>query len=95
MFVFQVEKESFHDTIWPLLKNSVKPLAEQSLETLHFLLVGRSRFPEVVEKKFLTSQIGTPEVIHENTLQTCARLLMVKSSNMFIIVELDHIFLIS
>ncbi|KAJ9586293.1 hypothetical protein L9F63_020056 [Diploptera punctata] len=67
----KIEKESFHDTIWPLLKNSVKPLAEESLEMLHFLLIGRSKFPEVVKKKFLTNNVGSPEIIHENFADLC------------------------
>ena len=78
-----MEKETFHDTVWPLLKKNVKPLEGESLEMLHFLLVGRSLFPTVVKKKFLSSNIGCPEVIHEQSLQTCAKLLMVILCIMF------------
>jgi hypothetical protein len=31
-----------------------------------------------VKKKFLLSHIGTPEVIHEDSIQSCAKLLMVR-----------------
>jgi hypothetical protein len=44
---------------------------------LHFVLLARSLYPNIVKKKFLLSHIGTPEVIHEDSVQSCARLLMV------------------
>jgi hypothetical protein len=55
----------------------MKLLPELSLEMLHFVLLARSLYPHVVKKKFLLNHIGTPEVIHEDSVQSCARLLMV------------------
>ena len=69
--------------MWPVIKENVKPLTEESLETFHFLLLTRLRFPEVVKKKFLINNIGTRDVINEDSLQTCAKLLMVSVSLSF------------
>ncbi|PSN57118.1 hypothetical protein C0J52_01317 [Blattella germanica] len=73
----KIEEESFRAAVWPVIKENVKPLTEESLETFHFLLLTRLRFPEVVKKKFLINNIGTRDVINEDSLQTCAKLLMV------------------
>lgn len=43
----------------------------------HFVLMARALYPRVVKKKFLLSHIGTSEVIHEDSIQSCAKLLMV------------------
>lgn len=77
IFIFQIEEQSFQDCIWPVLEGRIKPLNELSLEMLHFVLLVRVLYPHVVKKKFLLSHIGTPEVIHEDSIQTCAKLLMV------------------
>jgi hypothetical protein len=39
--------------------------------------MARALYPHVVKKKFLLSHIGTPEVIHEDSVQSCAKQLMV------------------
>jgi hypothetical protein len=44
---------------------------------LHFVLLARTLYPRIVKKKFLLSHIGTPEVIHEDSIKSCAKLLMV------------------
>jgi hypothetical protein len=44
---------------------------------LHFVLLARILYPNVVKKKFLLSHVGTPEVIHEDSVEIYARLLMV------------------
>jgi hypothetical protein len=74
----QIEEQSFQDCIWPVLKGRIKPLTELSLEMFHFVLLARILYPHVVKKKFLLSHIGTPEVIHEDSIETCAKLLMVR-----------------
>jgi len=75
--LFQIEEQAFQDCIWPVLKGRIKPLPELSLEMLHFVLVVRARYPHVVKKKFLLAHIGTTEIIHEDSVQACAKLLMV------------------
>lgn len=75
--MFQIEEQTFQDCIWPVLKARIKPLPELSLEMLHFVLVARAQYPHVVKKKFLLAHIGTTEIIHEDSVQACARLLMV------------------
>lgn len=77
--MFQIEEQSFQDCIWPVLKGRIKPLPELSLEMLHFVLVARARYPHVVKKKFLLTHIGTTEIIHEDSVQACAKLLMVSA----------------
>jgi hypothetical protein len=77
--LFQIEEQSFQDCIWPVLKNRIKPLPELSLETLHFVLLARALYPHVVKKKFLHSHIGTSEIINEDSVWTCAKLLMVSA----------------
>jgi len=77
--LFQIEEQSFQDCIWPVLKGRIKLLPELSLEMLHFVLVARARYPHVVKKKFLLTHIGTSEIIHEDSVQTCAKLLMVSA----------------
>lgn len=79
----QVEEQSFQDCIWPVLKGRIKPLTELSLETLHFVLLARNLYPHVVKKKFLLSHIGTPAVIHEDSVETCAKILMVSELFLF------------
>jgi hypothetical protein len=74
---FQVEEQLFQDCIWPVLKGKIKPVSELSLEMLHFVLVASILYPHIVKKQFLLNHIGTPEVIHEDSIQTCAKLLMV------------------
>jgi hypothetical protein len=76
---FQIGEQSFQDCIWPVLKGRIKLLPELSLEMLHFVLLARALYPHVVKKKFLLSHIGTSEIIHEDSVQTCARLLMVSA----------------
>lgn len=46
---------------------------------LHFVLVARARYPHVVKKKFLLTHIGTTEIIHEDSVHACAKLLMVSA----------------
>lgn len=75
--MFQIEEQSFKDCIWPVLKGRIKPLPELSLEMLHFVLLARARYPHVIKKKFLLAHIGTAEIIHEDSVQACAKLLMV------------------
>lgn len=77
--MFQIEEQSFQDCFWPVLKGRIKPLPELSLEMLHFVLVARARYPHVVKKKFLRTHIGTTEIIHEDSVQACAKLLMVSA----------------
>jgi len=72
----KIEEQSFQDCIWPVLKGRIKPLPELSLEVLHFVLVARARYPHVVKKKFLLTHIGTTEIINEDSVQACAKLLM-------------------
>jgi hypothetical protein len=72
-----MEEQSFQDYIWPVLKDRIKPWPELSLEMLHIVLLARTLYPRVVKKKFLQSRIGTPEVIHEDSIESCAKILMV------------------
>ncbi|XP_069699003.1 uncharacterized protein Mybbp1A [Periplaneta americana] len=72
----KVDEQSYREYIWPVLKGVIKSLPELTLETFHYMLLSTVLHPGVVKKKLLLSQIGAPEIIHEESIQTCAKLLM-------------------
>ncbi|KAJ4426640.1 hypothetical protein ANN_26438 [Periplaneta americana] len=72
----KVDEQSYREYIWPVLKGVIKSLPELTLETFHYMLLSTVLHPGVVKKKLLLSHIGAPEIIHEESIQTCAKLLM-------------------
>ncbi|XP_012942032.1 rDNA transcriptional regulator pol5 isoform X2 [Aplysia californica] len=65
--VQQISVDTFGESVWPKIRESVKLGWEQcSLDKLSLLLVCREKFPDVVNKKFLKKHWGFPVLAEEN-----------------------------
>ncbi|XP_063979365.1 uncharacterized protein LOC135163664 [Diachasmimorpha longicaudata] len=69
-FLHQLTTKSLKPSIWPILERELgKPWPEQTLDTLHTLLIMSTKFPSLVNKKFLKEHLGTDKIITEETLE--------------------------
>ncbi|XP_075984226.1 MYB binding protein 1a [Anticarsia gemmatalis] len=73
-FVKGVDEEQFGSVIWPLLKADFKKdIKEHSLDSLYFLMVISSKFPDKVKLRKL---IGATEILCEDNIHTICEKIM-------------------
>ncbi|XP_067015674.2 myb-binding protein 1A [Anabrus simplex] len=73
----KLDEHSFSTILWPVLEQELAlPWPKQNLETLHCLLLSRSRFPQVVRRKYLKGFLGSKHILHENCIEPCSQLLL-------------------
>ncbi|XP_045503386.1 myb-binding protein 1A-like protein [Colias croceus] len=63
-FVKEIDEDKFSNIVWSNIKaNYKKAIKEHTLDSLHFLLVVSSKFPNKVKVRKL---FGVPEILHED-----------------------------
>lgn len=76
--VDQLEEKDFKSIAWPLLKKELaKPWPEQTLDTLHTLIVLDKKYPNLLKGSFMRKNFNSKTIIDENSLDSIASLLMV------------------
>ncbi|XP_011297827.1 DNA polymerase V [Fopius arisanus] len=75
-FLHQLTPKSLKISIWPILERELgKPWSEQTLDTFYTLLIMSTKFPTLVNKKFLREHLGTDSIIDEKSLDSQLKLL--------------------
>lgn len=70
----------FREVLWPAVKGSVaREWREQTVDTLYFLMLARKMYPATVKSKFLNRSLGSPEVVHGDSVAQLCNLLLVRS----------------
>lgn len=78
VILLQVDAEQFGTTIWPLIKPDFKKdIKEHTLDSLYFLMVISSKFPEKVKLRKL---IGAPEILCEDNIHAVCEKIMVSTT---------------
>ncbi|GLH00982.1 Myb-binding protein 1A [Gryllus bimaculatus] len=76
-YIQKIDAENFQKLLWPLLKPELsKPCEEYSLDHLHLLLVSKTQFPEVINKKFLVQAFGSKDIINKDSVNQISKILL-------------------
>ncbi|KAI9561474.1 hypothetical protein GHT06_012432 [Daphnia sinensis] len=78
----QVDAETFKGTVWPLLKPELSlPWEDQTFDTLNLLLVAKSKFPKIVDKRFWKETFGSSNINKPECFSELTTLILTKSSS--------------